>query len=213
MNDASLLDEMIALGWRFTAHHLILTIRRGGRCYRVALPIEHVDATVGACFPAGVGFDWGAPEHTSVGFWKKLTRSVKKAVRPIVPKAIRRATASLERTADRAIQTAAPIAKSIVKSKALTTALTAASFVPGLQAIAIPSLAAQQAARQALVMAERGYQATKQIAQGARTAHNLATQKRGLLGLNAIKRLAAEARTNPRAAETIVALQRQLGAR
>jgi hypothetical protein len=210
--DAHMFEMMTRLGWRWTDQHLILCVQFNGQWYRVAFPIQRVDACVAGCLPPSVGADWGDCPPTVGGWWKKLTRKVKRAVKKAVPKAIRRASQKLYRKAAKLVRRLVPIGKSIVRSKILTGVLAAASFVPGAAAITAPALAAQQVAIQAIKMAERGYEAAKAIERGVRDPKTFAQKRAGLAALHTMKVIAAKAKKGDRhALEKAAAMQQLLG--
>lgn len=217
MTNRELADLLNSMGWRWTDQHLIVTARHGGHSYRVALPIQRVTATVGAAFEEA-GIAWprsvGAANHYAVGFWKSITRAVKRAVKPlakkIVPKAIRRAAERLENQAGRVLKQVSRYGKAAIRSPYMTAALTGLSFVPGVQAIAIPSLAAQQAAKRALDMIDKGMQAARLIERGIRNPQLEAQRMLGNQALRAVTQVKSQARGSRAALDFMSAFRQQV---
>jgi hypothetical protein len=217
MNRRELVELVERLGWRWTDDALILHTTLRGRTYRVAIPIQQVDTAVGAELQRG-GLQWPATvsgDRSSVGFWKKLTRAVKRAARPlakrIVPKAIQRAAHRLERQAGRVVQQVSRYGQAAIRSPYMTGTLAALSFVPGVQAIAIPALAAQQAAKKALDMLDQGMAAAKLIQQGVQNPRLVAQRLAGQQAFQAFAGVRQQAlQGNPQAVQFLAAVNRQV---
>lgn len=218
MNNRQLVDLLNSLGWRWTDKHLILHTTVQGKSYRVALPIQRVNAAVGAAFEEH-GIEWPRSVGAQVsvaGWFKSLTRAVKRAAAPIVkrvvPKAIRRAAARLETQAGRYAHKAIRFGKAAIRSPVMTYTLMGLSFVPGVQAIAIPTLAAQQAAKRALDMIDKGMQAARLMERGIRNPQVLAQRALGNQAMQAIRNVKNVAPNNRNALDFMSAFRQQVAA-
>lgn len=190
--------------WEWRTDGALVTIRLGGKSWSVFVPLEKIEwkvnselAGVGCgCIEPAVGYD----DYHAVGFFGRITRFARKAVRSVsraakstvravVPKAIRNTGAALYKSAYNVARKAAKFA---TDPKVLRIAGFASMVIPGIgPAVAAGLITAAQLRQVAGTVYRAGQLATQALQGGVRSNAAQQAAQRGLAAADLLRSLPA----------------------
>jgi hypothetical protein len=169
MNEQTLSNTLTAAGWSFHNDGVTLALVIDGKRRQVFVPIRNLWVEFGREFQA-VGCPLqGVGDFSSVGFWKSLTRAVKRVARKasrVVKSSVRRVSRVAARTWKKVVKPAMAIAKAVVNNPIVRHGIKAAALAfPILAPVAL----GVEAAAQALKFVDDGRRAAERVYNAART--------------------------------------------